>query len=521
MIRVGLYKNKIIINCSEDPVILEWEHRSFFTLAVGYEVEEHKQQYIYSNLKTLHRILLETIDYLNDEGFEYELDKFILHVLERDKSEQDEYEKALEAGKELGVKKSTPVYPVGLIRQMKEYQLRGFTHLLSVKNGANFSVPGSGKTTVVYAVFEKLRLEQAVEILLVIGPRSCFQPWEDEAKACISQDLNIVRLSGSKRFRQSIFLHAIDFQVLLCTYQTATNDKEEIIALCKKYSIFIVIDESHNIKSFEGGKWAETMLEIAQYATRRVILSGTPIPNNLTDLWSQMTFLWPGGQILGDRNSYRFRCEDEKEVRGIKEAVKPFIFRTTKAELGLPKPKFIYHYCDLNPYQDSIYQALSIKILQELGLEPVERMALREWRKAKIVRLIQAASNPALLARYSSEFNVPPIDGQGLSPVQLIKKYPQYEVPAKFQEAIKVTQDLLNQGQKVILWTTFVFNIQMLQLALKGVSTLIVYGAVPKDDSENIEFNREQQIKKFKESSAPVVLIANPAACAESISLCQ
>jgi SNF2 family DNA or RNA helicase len=114
---------------------------------------------------------------------------------------------------------------------------------------------------------------------------------------------------------------------------------------------------------------------------------------------------------------------------------------------------------------------------------------------------------------------VSPISGEGVSPVQLIKKYPQYEVPSKFQEALKVVQDLLNQGQKVILWTTFVFNIQMLQLALKDINPLIVYGAVPKDDSEDIEFNREQQIRKFKESSLPVLLIANPAACAESISL--
>ena len=62
-------------------------------------------------------------------------------------------------------------------------------------------------------------------------------------------------------------------------------------------------------------------------------------------------------------------------------------------------------------------------------------------------------------------------------------------------------------------------NIQMLRLLLKDVDPLIIYGAVPKDDTEDIEFNREQQIRKFKESSLPLVLLANPAACAESISL--
>ena len=54
---------------------------------------------------------------------------------------------------------------------------------------------------------------------------------------------------------------------------------------------------------------------------------------------------------------------------------------------------------------------------------------------------------------------------------------------------------------------------------MADIEPLIVYGAIPKDAAENIEFNREQQIRKFKESPRPVVLIANPAACAESISL--
>ena len=65
-------------------------------------------------------------------------------------------------------------------------------------------------------------------------------------------------------------------------------------------------------------------------------------------------------------------------------------------------------------------------------------------------------------------------------------------------------------------YTIFVIPSQIL---LKDFEPLIVFGGVPKDDAEDVEFNREQQIRQFKESSHPIVLIANPAACAESISL--
>ena len=519
MIKISLDKNKIIVDGSNNPAIFEWEHRSFFISAAGFELDHRKGQYIFSVQSELHKTLVETMNYFKEEGIMFETDENVSNLLGQIEVEQSDYERAFITGKKLRTEKKTLSQLAGLARPLQDYQVKGVEHLLSVKNGANFSVPGSGKTSVIYAAFEKMSKDLDIDKLLVIGPRSCFQPWEDEARLCISREMISARLSGSKSVRQSLYLQASDFEIFLCTYQTAANDKDEIISLCKQFKVFVVIDESHNIKSFEGGKWAETMLEISRYAARRAILSGTPIPNSLTDLWSQMTFLWPGEQVLGDRNSFHYKCEDDAARGGIRDAVKPFIYRTTKVELGLPNPKFAYHHCDLNPYQQSIYNALSTKLLQELNLKPTDRIALRNWRKSKIVRLIQAATNPTLLAKYSDEFDVPPLSGAGISPVQLIERYPQYETPTKFQAALEVVRGLLDLGQKVILWTTFVFNIQMLQQALVDIEPLIVYGAVPKDATEDIEFNREQQIRKFKESLHPVVLIANPAACAESISL--
>ena len=135
-----------------------------------------------------------------------------------------------------------------------------------------------------------------------------------------------------------------------------------------------------------------------------------------------------------------------------------------------------------------------------------------------MIRLLQAASNPTLLSQHSQEFEVPPLTADGTSLVELIEKYSQFEVPAKFEAAISLTEKLLSEGKKVLLWTSFVHNIKMLETSLKGINHYSIHGAIPKDDSEDLD-NRERRIHEFKTTKKPSVLIANPAACAESISL--
>jgi SNF2 family DNA or RNA helicase len=503
---------------SREDHLLDWDHRLFFVTAAGYEFDERHKRYLLSDQSRIYRTLQETIDYLREEGIEFELDQAATTLLQEFQAQQAEYEKVVQSAASFKETSSADTRS-SLVRKLKPYQERGLRHLLAVKHGANFSVPGSGKTTVIYAAFDILRREGTVEKLLVIGPRSCFLPWEEESVACFGQPLRSARLTGSKTSRLSSYLQSDRYDLFLSTYDTAANDLDEIIELCKQHKIFLIIDESHNIKRIEGGKHAEAALRLAPYATRRAILSGTPVPNDLNDLWTQITFLWPGKQVLGDRTAYRYRIKDESGIESVRQAVRPFFMRVKKSELGLPPQNFERHECELEPYQASVYQHLAVKFLGELNLASAERQALRQWRKARIVRLIQAASNPTLLAKYSEEFDIPPLSGEGASIVQLIEGYPQYEMPAKISLALRLVHELLRQGEKVIVWTTFILNIKMLERLLADVNLFIVYGAIPRDATEDVESTREQRIKQFKETKQPSILLANPAVCAESISL--
>lgn len=508
-----LIKNSDLVIEDDSKEIFNWKHRAFFNISLGLEVDEENNRYLYSEKNQFQNAIKEIVSYLKEEGEKFTTDKDVQELISKYQDQEIEFDIAKEnLNKKISFQKSS-----SFKRPLLPYQIKGVEHLLKIGHGANFSVPGSGKTTMVYAYFDELRKQGIVEKLFVVGPFSCFSPWEEESEKCFEQKLKSVRLVGAKR--PSYYLYPDQYDLFLCHYQTAANDKSEIIELCKKYEILFVIDESHYIKRFAGGVRADALLSIAPNAKRRVILSGTPMPNGYTDLWSQITFLWPGKQVLGERNAYRSRCDDLTQQEEIKKEIRPFFYRVKKSDLKLPKPKTFKIKYALKPIQEQIYNAISVRLITELKLQPEDRQKLKQWRKAKMVRLLQAASNPTLLCQYSREFEVPPLSADGTSLIELIEKYPKYEIPTKFEAAINLTKKLLSENKKVLLWTAFVHNIDMLREKLKDTKYFTIHGAIPRDDNENDTFNREREIREFKISKEPCLLIANPAACAESISL--
>ncbi len=518
MIRIKLQRSTLLIDATDNPSILGGAHRSFFELAAGYERDSAQNQYSLNDPMMMSEVLLDTVEYLKDEDIPFEVDSQVQERLNEIAGDQQSYHDATAIG--LQVKTSLKIDPLeipGFQRKLKPYQTRSVHHLVNVFNGANFSVPGSGKTTIIYAAFAILRARNIVDKLLVIGPRSCFMPWEDEYLKCFGKTAATARLTGSNRHLK--YFAAEDYELFLCTYQTAAIDKNELASLCQKYRVFLVLDESHNVKKFEGGVHAPAVLSIAGSATRRAILTGTPAPNSYEDLWTQMTFLWPGKQMLGTREQYANRAGNEEEWPSIQKAIKPFFVRIQKTELGLPPQRFERILVSMNQKQGEIYKVLSARILSELSVVPEDRQKLREWRKAKMVRLLQAASNPTLLAKRSDEFDVPPLSGKGVPILQILENYPKYEKPAKFEKAVSLIRKLVATGNKVLLWTVFVHNIEMLFKELQDLEPQRLYGGIPKDAEENEELNREDEIRKFRESSSHMVMLANPAACAESISL--
>lgn len=467
-------------------------------------------------------LLPQIADYLREKGFGVQLEGAASEISNRLKSEAKALEDARVTGRALkdAWQKAPSIDVPGFQRQLKPYQVPAVRHAVSMAHSANFSVPGSGKTTVTLAAYAILKSRGEIERLVVIGPRACFMPWEEEFEACLGRPPVSVRISGSRDRRKVLYREADTADLVLLSYQMASNDADDVAALLQRGKCLVVLDESHNVKRIEGGKWAEAVVELAPFATRRLILSGTPAPNSLLDLWSQFTFLWPNPPLLGRKDHFRFKIEEHgSKPDVVKESLKPFFWRIKKSDLRLPTPIFHKVSVEMRTYQRRIYDAIGAKVLKDVVKVPTDRAKLRTWRKAKLIRLLQTASNPSLLSEYSMEFRIPPLDASDLPVDQLIERYSEFEVPAKLECAEKLVRQLVRRRQKALLWTTFVHNIKTLEARLQDLKPLSIFGGVPKDDDEDEEYNREQIIRQFKTSASTSVLIANPSACAESVSL--
>jgi SNF2 family DNA or RNA helicase len=499
-------------------------NRLFLVNIAGFVRTEEAGRYIKRATGEAIRSIGEVIGYFQSKHFNVVVDRPIQDILDSRASAKQVLEKSRIVGAQL---RDAPPPAVAcspeFIRKLKPYQMPAVEHLLRVPNAANFSVPGSGKTTMLFAAYSALKADQVVDRLLIVGPGSCFAPWSEEFEGCFGRKPSCIRLSGSPAERTALYgqLAAGGEDFSLITYATLANDSAEIATLLQRFKFMLVLDESHYVKRLSGGLWAKTVRDIAPLAARRVILSGTPVPNGILDIWSQMTFLWPDPPLLGTQDQFRDRINrgGDHITEQVRDELTPFFWRVKKSDVDLPPPVFHRISVTMRPFQASIYGALGAKVLADVVSQPSERQKLRRWRTAKMVRLLQAASNPSLLSERSLEFKLPPLSGGGLAVSEIIENYSQYEAPAKLDAAVELVRKLIQAGEKVVLWSAFVHNLNTLENLLKEYRPRIIHGDIPRDSLQDVEVNRERLIEQFKTSDSFPLLIANPGACAESISL--
>lgn len=521
-IRLSITNDLLKVSLPKKSPFLSGKHRIFLANVIGLNENDDETGYSIAVGKSkLSETVNELALYFRDAKANIEYDDEIRSIVHTYDEGTETFEEARKFGIQLKSHPPKSLRIPGFQRTLKSYQIPPVAHLVGIRNVANFSVPGSGKTTVALAGFSILKNQGEVKKLVVIGPRAAFMSWEDEYKSCFGKVPKSIRITGPVSNRKKLYRNASSSDLILLSYQMASQDENRLAAFLRDNAVMLVLDESHYIKRIEGGKWASTVISLAPYAKCRCILSGTPVPNSLEDLYSQMTFLWPNPKILGTADEYKDRIVTKgvQAAEDIKAELYPFYYRVHKSQLKLKSPKFHRIKIKMRPFQQSIYDALAVKLLSEIVKAPDERSKLRAWRKARLTRLLQTASNPGLLTQHSEEFEIPPIDATGLSVSELIERYHKYETPSKIEAVIKLSNELLKKGEKVIIWTSFIHNIKALSKLLKPYNPRIVYGDVPKDASENESFNREKMIKEFKYSREFNILIANPSACAESVSL--
>lgn len=359
----------------------------------------------------------------------------------------------------------------------------------------NLSEIGTGKTMATLWAYDYLRSRGVVKKMLVIAPLSTLErTWADEVWQNFPH-LNATVLYGTGDKRRALLAQDADIYII---NHDGFRVKGIVEDLAKRPDIDLVaVDEvSQAARNASTDRFKAINTVCNRQTPRRVWgLTGTPIPNKPTDAWAQCRLLVPE-RVPGYFN--RFRDMVERQVTNflwvprdnalsvVEDAMQPSIRFTRDECMDLPPCTFTTRQVELTAAQNKAYKEMLTKLKAEVAAGEV--LAVNEAVKAS--KLIQIAAG----AIYGEDQEILMIDAK-----------PRLEV---------VHEIIEEAGSKVIVFAPFVSAVHLVDAYLKskGVTTACIYGAVSKSDRDRI-FNA------FQRSTAPQVLIAQPASMSHGLTL--
>jgi hypothetical protein len=392
---------------------------------------------------------------------------------------------------------------LGYSRQLKPFQLRDLARLLSLPHGANFSVPGAGKTSVTFAL--SLLAARPEDHLFVVAPKAAFPAWRGVVAECVEGDApewvkeDFTVLSGNE-YQNDAALRS-GARRFLMSYDLLVRQQALIAAYFSRQSAHLVLDESHRMKAGLASQRGAFLINIASSPSRRDILSGTPMPQDANDMASQLGFLWPG-------QGYDLQIQ-----RGVspRQVLGDLYVRTTKHELGLTPA--IRHFYDV-PMADgqlALYGVVKNEILRQITKAMSNASPDFLSARKSVMRLLQLSTNPTLALQAMTR------DMREISS-GIADQVVEEGASLKMREVCTHARALAKEGKKSVIWTIFTQSILDLERMLADLNPVSLYGAVPSGDPSD-PATREGRLAKFHLNPNCKVMIANPAAAGEGISL--
>ena len=276
-----------------------------------------------------------------------------------------------------------------LERKLRDKQMRNAFFICQMIKSANYSVPWSGKTSIVYWAYAYLtsKKKNKIDTMVVIWPISSFKSWEDEYKACFwnkrkePKILNILECKSKKD--KTYNLRNNKYDLILINYEWLNSIKYVLPEVLNNRTL-LVFDEVHKIKRVDW-VWASAALSICWYAKYKVILTWTPIPNSYADLYNQLNILYTDEyNTFFNMTPATLGQKNESVQWEINKKIYPFFCRTTKWELSVPVPnedeKIISH---MNNDEEILFSLIHRRFYRNPLL--------------LYIRLLQASNNPRLL----------------------------------------------------------------------------------------------------------------------------
>ena len=407
-----------------------------------------------------------------------------------------------------------------MVRSLYEQQLWDAFFITKMKKSANFSVPGAGKTSIVYGAFSFLNsvAESKVKRIIMIGPLNSFKSWREEFMKCFGykKKAQVLNIQDSNNPIFALRFDSESHNLILINYELLPRLKDVLLEIIDDETM-LVFDEVHKIKAVEGVR-ASVALEIAKKPKYTVILTGTPLPNSYLDIYNPLHILFPEEYDVFFKYSTAFlKNADSSKTLQINEDIYPFFCRTTKKQLGVPEPnEDVKEFVPMSPKEEKLFSLIHRKYAKN----PL----------ALYIRLLQASTNPSLLLnelskadvfQFFEDENEKDLDNGNYqfnyqyekSPLDACELIKNMDMSSKFWRGVELVKKLVSEGKQVVVWGIFTQTLERIlsELLKKNIKATIIYGTTSLED-------REKRIDNFKKKEI-TVLVTNPHTLAESVSL--
>ncbi|XXF80070.1 SNF2-related protein [Myxococcaceae bacterium GXIMD 01537] len=365
--------------------------------------------------------------------------------------------------------------PEGLQATLRHYQEAGLSWLWFLRRHALSGIladdMGLGKTVQSLSLMQKVANEEGRKPSLVVAPTSVLANWEREAER-FTPGLKTMVWHGQDRRERAEDLKQVD--LVLTSYALVRRDLEQLSEVGFRY---VILDEAQNIKNADS---ATAQACKALPSETRLALTGTPLENRLSELWSIFDFLMPG--FLGSAEGFSDRYEQPIQVANdatvrdrLRRRIQPFIMRRLKTEVAkdLPPKTESVAWCEMEPGQAALYREVLEESRRKVH-ESIEKVGFKRSRVsilAALMRLRQVCCDPRLLK---------------LPPGTLLPD------SAKLERFGQLVDDLVAEGHRALVFSQFTEMLELLKAEAdkRGLRYLYLDGRTKDRMAKVDEFNQ-------------------------------
>lgn len=374
--------------------------------------------------------------------------------------------------------------PEGLADIMRPYQISGYKWLRTVEHfgfgGILADDMGLGKTLQMIAVLAAAKERGEAGISLIVCPASLVYNWLDEFSR-FAPHMKVRAVEGTRNERKKIIETSDSCDALVTSYDLL---KRDIKNYEEKEFEYQIIDEAQYIKNHSTA--AAKAVKIIS-GRRRFALTGTPIENRLSELWSIFDYLMPG--FLYSYEEFRKKLEipisknsDEQATRQLKRMVAPFILRRIKSDVlkDLPEKTEEVYYAKMDKKQQQAYDGQVVLMKQELDEQTDDSFNRSKIQiLAELTRIRQICCDPSLVFEN--------YDGES----------------AKLAACMELLESAIEGEHKVLLFSQFTSMLEIIEKELdrRNIRHYMLTGATPKK-------TRMEMVQSFNSDDVPVFLIS-------------